>query len=605
MLIKHNSHKTNRQSDSPTFYLTKIKKSWIIVCKYGYGSSMMNGVPKQVMAFIAATFCLTGCVNSSDTDLAPFPQEPISAYTHTQDNDTTVSTDQDLYDEDTISEVSRRTMLSDNDDADLEDNPKRIEYFGANKEDKNSFFNNLSKSTGENYIVNQGIPNSISISMYDVTGSELRKALEQTYDIQFTKEGRSWIVEPKRPVTQWYRVDHVSIKRSGSSSMDVSSESASSNTKKSESSSTASLNTEYDNSAFWISLKATVEQIVHIDDEDATDEITPVATEKRQKKRQDIHKINDRKKSVSVDENLGLIVVTAYKDEQIRVKQYLDSIKDVSSQQVIIEARILQVTLDEKSSKGLNLNFSSNKMGTGSVNLSDPDQPILKYQSKRTGDGDETGFVAAIHYLEKQGHVEVISSPKISAMNNQLAVIKVGEERYFATQNSSTQNNGGSNTTSNTVNKEALFSGIAFYLVPSIIHDEDQQRDIVTIHLRPSISHISTERTLLSGGTSNADSSSTSSEQYVDLPKISTTQVDTIVRLLDNEIAVIGGLTSVVDESEKSGLPGRMKSGGSAHRSKIETVILLRAHIVRDEDNMRRYNPNEKWNKANDKLMRG
>lgn len=481
----------------------------------------------------------------------------------------------------------------------LED--KVIETFAARNENYNAFFEHLSEATDENYILNPGIPQSLSINLKNTTPKVIRMALEKTYDIQFTEAGPStWIVEPKRPDTRFYQIDHIGIKRSGSSNMDISSQTNSSNNSNNNQNSAASLTTEYDNSEFWSNLESTVRQIIDADDNQTSE---TAITEESESSRADISKVNAVKKQVTIDQNLGIMAVTAFKEEHRNVQLYLDSIREIATQQVIIEARILQVALDNKSRKGLNLTFNTGKFGNGGVNLADPDMPVLKFDWNKAGAKPDNGsdFAAAINFLEKQGKVEVISSPKISAMNNQLAVIKVGEEKYFATQSTNTTNSNSNNsTTTNNVEKEALFSGIAFYIVPSIIHDEQEQRDLVTIHLRPSISHITTERTLVSGTGQNNDTSK-STESYINLPKISTTQVDTIVRLFDNEIAVIGGLTSLIQDESNSRLPHGPNTDKSSSTQKIETVILLKAHIVNDRDKSRAH---RHWSKTA-KAMRG
>ena len=468
-----------------------------------------------------------------------------------------------------------------------------IKQFSAKDENKDLFFHHLSQVTGENYIINPGIPAILSINLNNTNSRVIRLALEKTYDIQFTEAGKStWVVEPKRPITKFYHIDHVGIKRSGTSSMNVSSQTTTRSTSgNNDSGAAASLSTIYDNSNFWANLKATVNQIIGNTDEE---ESTTTAID--ESSREDIKKINDVKKKVTIDENLGIMAVTAFKDEHENVRKYLDSIQEIASQQVIIEAKILQVTLDKKSSRGLNLSFEGSDFG-GKVNLADPDQPILSFSKSNTQSTNDS-FNAAINYLEKQGKVEVISSPKISAMNNQLAVIKVGEERYFATQSSSTDNTSNSSNTTNSYEKEALFSGIAFYLVPSIVHDEQQQRDLVTIHLRPSTSSISTEKTLVtSSSDNNANNNKQASEIYLNLPKISTTQVDTIVRLFDNETAVIGGLTSEIQEQQNAALPHGPKTDSNQYSQKIETVILLKAHIVNDDDTSRSRHSRRAYNR--------
>ena len=179
-----------------------------------------------------------------------------------------------------------------------------------------------------------------------------------------------------------------------------------------------------------------------------------------------------------------------------------------------------------------------------------------------------------IDLLQTQGNVQVLSSPRITATNNQKAVIKVGEDEYFVTEVSSTTTTGTSTTTTPEVGINPFFSGIALDVTPQI--DKDGS---VILHVHPSVTVTAEQNKTIQLG----------NEQFIlPLAQSRIRESDTIIRAKSGEIVVIGGLieTYTIDEESKTPLFGDIPLLGGLFKSvsestqKRELIILLKPVVI-------------------------
>jgi MSHA biogenesis protein MshL len=186
-----------------------------------------------------------------------------------------------------------------------------------------------------------------------------------------------------------------------------------------------------------------------------------------------------------------------------------------------------------------------------------------------------SNFAALLSFLETQGSVHVLSSPRIATLNNQKAVLKVGKDEFFVTNVSTTTTTGTSTTTSPTVTVQPFFSGVALDVTPQI----DENGNII-LHIHPSVSAVTTVDkpiNLGSAGTFN-----------LPLASSEVSETDSIVRGQDGQIVAIGGLMRQAAVSDRAQLPGTGNVPvlsallGNTNRTmqKRELVILLKPTIV-------------------------
>lgn len=288
-------------------------------------------------------------------------------------------------------------------------------------------------------------------------------------------------------------------------------------------------------------------------------------------------------RAVVVSPQAGLVTVRAMPDEIRNIKSFL-AISEASLQrQVILEARILEVVLNDSYQQGINWSDVAAKAGNAGrvdVNFSTTAATIGNEITAALGGITSLTFMnqdfsGLLSLLSTQGNVQVLSSPRVTATNNQKAVIKVGDDEYFVTDVSS-QNTITSTTTSVVPNIELtpFFSGIALDVTPQI--DENGS---VLLHVHPSVIETQEQEKVVS----------LNQEQIV-LPLAQSTirESDTIIRAASGEIVVIGGLmqTTISDTTSKTPLLGDIPLLGnlftniSQKETKKELIILLKPTVV-------------------------
>jgi len=305
---------------------------------------------------------------------------------------------------------------------------------------------------------------------------------------------------------------------------------------------------------------------------------------------------NDKGRSVVISPMSGVIVVRAMPDELRNVSAYLKASQISVERQVILEAKIVDVQLNDSFQSGVNwAAFRNNPNSRTSVGQLSPGTSLATAGALTnglvtatpgaslaslgaTGSGTLFGlafqtsnFAALLNFLESQGSVHVLSSPRIATLNNQKAVLKVGTDDFFVTNVSTTTTTGGIGATSTpNVTLQPFFSGIALDVTPSI----DDNGEII-LHVHPSVSLVSTVIKNIDLGIGGA--------LILPLASSAISETDSIVRARDGQIVAIGGLMRQAASNDDSGLPGLPKSvfGQTNQRNaKRELVILLKATVV-------------------------
>ncbi|MGB0127104.1 MAG: hypothetical protein WBP72_05635, partial [Rhodocyclaceae bacterium] len=190
-----------------------------------------------------------------------------------------------------------------------------------------------------------------------------------------------------------------------------------------------------------------------------------------------------------------------------------------------------------------------------------------------------SNFAAILQFLETQGGVQVLSSPRIAALNNQKAVLKVGTDDFFITNISTTTTTTTSGSIATpTITVQPFFSGIALDVMPQI----DEDRNII-LHVHPSVSSVSEKSKNVNLGTLGSFT--------LPLASSMVNESDTVVRVQDGNIVAIGGLMKQEQTSDRSQVPGvgnlpiigelfRQTSRGY---SKSELVILLKPTVIQGD----------------------
>ena len=274
----------------------------------------------------------------------------------------------------------------------------------------------------------------------------------------------------------------------------------------------------------------------------------------------------------SVDPSLGLITVTAPRPLLDKIQIYVDTLKEEMYKQITIEAKILEVTLDKSSEKGIDWSslfkdsaFDFNvTFGNGGQVYPDADSFI------DTINIGAKSFSLVLDALESQGTTKILSNPRISVMNGQPAVIYVGDNVTYISEVETTLNENNVTTAATTAQ---VVSGLRLEVYATILDDDE-----IVMSIIPMISQLEEPIEYRDFGQGNT----------VGLPFVRERTMNSIVRLNNGEMLIVGGLISSVETDEGSNviglgkIPGfRYIFGNKAENSRSkELVILLRPRIL-------------------------
>ena len=290
--------------------------------------------------------------------------------------------------------------------------------------------------------------------------------------------------------------------------------------------------------------------------------------------------------SFSIDKQEGMVTVFGNSVQQAAIESYVQKLKRKAYSQVLIDARIIEVELNDSFKSGINWStLFSRGLNVGANFTPAAISPTNSFAASV----NVSDFSGLLELVQGFGTTRVLSSPRLTVLNNQTAVLKVATNQvYFVTQaqfTTVTNANGSAVTTTPvyTSTPHTVPVGLVMTVQPSI--DSDHNR--VTMTLRPTISRVVSEVDDPSIGLNAALAGVTGAAVQSQIPVLAVREMDSVIQLHSGEVAVMGGLMQDNSTNNDQGIPGldTLPVAGNLFKSRdnegttTELVILLRATI--------------------------
>lgn len=449
--------------------------------------------------------------------------------------------------------------------------------------DAQAFFYGLAADSPYNILVHPDVSGEISLSLKDVTLDETLDAVRDMYGFEVRRSGRTIQVFPAGVRTQTFTLDYLSLRRFGVSQTEISGGGVSEERNNGNRNNIGSANNnvssnatpflgngEYSESSNQTALQGNGSSISTQSETDLWGGLKDV-----------IEGIIGNG-NVVLSPQAGVVSVTAAPDKLRAVGDFIDVLEKRLQRQVILEARIIEVTLNDAYQQGINWSDVTNSAaGFGvefnGVTPSNATSAAIGGLFGLTYEDPSNNFSGMIEMLQTQGTVQVLSNPRVSASNNQKAVIKIGEDEYYVTDvNSTTSLGAGSNSavSNSDIDLTPFFSGISLDVTPQISDDGE-----VILHVHPSVVETKEQQKVIT---------LTDGELVLPLASSNIRESDTIIKARNGEIVVLGGLMQTVNSEEVGKVPllgdipllGELFTNRRNRQEKKELVILLKPTVV-------------------------
>lgn len=490
----------------------------------------------------------------------------------------------------------------------------------------------LARDARVNVDIHPGIEGSITLNALDQTLPQLLTRIAKQVDMRYELDGPNLVVMPDAPFLRNYKVDYLNMSRDAASNVSIATQISTTGTGAGtagagtgNNNSTTSV-TNKSNNRFWDTLVQNIKDILRETDkvlpegssetttEQAGSQTTtgtgypPPSTGSKSSATSSIaaspnpaaltnagtttvRRTTFREAaSVIANPENGLLSVRATGRQHEKIREFIDQIMTSAKRQVLIEATVVEVKLSDQYQQGINwqslrndstgFNLTQGRIGTLPSGVNPGVSPgifTLGYANPNSVIGN---IAATIQLLESFGTVKVLSSPKISVLNNQTALLKVVDNKVYFTIDVTI-------TPATVTSAQLIVYNTTVHTVPvgfvMSVTPQIDDADTVTLNVRPTISRIT--------GYVNDPSPPLADAGVVSqIPEIQTREMESILKVDSGQVAVMGGLMQDSVDNLKDAIPGLSRlpviGGAFAYRNetstKSELVIFLRPIVVKE-----------------------
>jgi MSHA type pilus biogenesis protein MshL len=478
----------------------------------------------------------------------------------------------------------------------------------------------LSRDTRQNIDVHPGVQGLVTLNAIDETLPAILERLSQQVNMRYRTEGKTIVVMPDTPYFKTYRVNYVNMNRDTISSIGVSGEitnttvGGQTSTQGGANASNARVDTKSVNN-FWDVLRQNIESILaaskalsqSADQRASRAEAERTAREQRIAQAEAVSRAGanaaslfstafgpdgvsaaDAKHEIVINPVTGTLSALGTEKQHVLVQQYLDGVTSASQRQVLIEATIAEVRLSNNYQAGVD--WSRLAAGTGwtlqqqllGSNLSAAPRMVIGYVNPTSDVGN---ISATVRLLEQFGNTRVLSSPKLMALSNQSALLKVVDNIvYFEIETDTVSTANVSTVQTFTTTARTVPVGLVMSVLPQI-----SETGVVNLTVRPTISRVlrfvqDPNPTLTRDNTGAPLANPIKNE----VPEIQVREMESVLQVASGQTIILGGLMQDDVRRDRDQIPGlgNIPRVGEAFQyrneevSKTELVIFLKATVI-------------------------
>ena len=456
-----------------------------------------------------------------------------------------------------------------------------------------TFFISLVSDSGVNVVVHPEVSGQISLELRDVSIKQVMDVVRDVYGYEYKVLGGIYTIYPRKLRTEVFPINYLDVQRVGVTDTSVlvgEITSRNSNNGNNNNNNNNTNNNSQNNGTGLVSLS---------DNESESRErvfISPGARIQTLSKTDFWSGLNralieivggeENGRFVMTNPQSGLVVVKAMPRELNAVRDFLSKSELSVKRQVVLETKILEVTLNDGFEAGINWGAISGQISLQQFNTAEDDAlDSVIFEGEGVTESiissviNITDITNLLFLLEQQGSVQVLSSPRVSTVNNQKAIIRVGSDEFFVTGiSNTTTSSAGSIVTTPQVELDSFFSGISLDVTPQISEDGD-----VILHIHPLVSNVQDQIKEIN----------ISGESFsLPLALRDVRESDSIVKARSGQVVVLGGLMQETTSKVNTKRPflgdipvlNALFKAKQKSLQKTELVILMKPLVVEGND---------------------